>query len=84
MFDLRSSFTDSDLDEAITENSTKTEASTKTIETYMIWMETLSMSNLLLKLKLKILLKLKLNPTIISKPELSLNVKNVQKNLEVK
>ena len=32
MFDLRSSFTDSDLDEAITEASTKSEASTKTIE----------------------------------------------------
>ena len=32
MFDLRSSFTDSDLDEAITEASTKTEAPTKTIE----------------------------------------------------
>ena len=32
MFELRSSFTDSDLDEAITETSTKTEASTKTIE----------------------------------------------------
>ena len=32
MFDLRSSFTDSDLEEAITQASTKTEASTKTIE----------------------------------------------------
>ena len=31
MFDLRSSFTDSDLDEATTEASTKSEASTKTI-----------------------------------------------------
>ena len=32
MFDLRSSFTDSDLNEAITKASTKTEASTETIE----------------------------------------------------
>ena len=47
-------------------------------------METLIMSNLLLKLKLKISFKLKLNPTTISTPELSLNVKNVIKNLEVK
>ena len=64
---------DSDLDEAITE------ASTKTIEK-MYDTETLSMPNLLLKLKLKLLLKLKLNPTTISTPELRLNVKNVMKN----
>ena len=88
MFDLRSSFNDSDEDGARTEAPAESEALAKTIERiYMIRMVTLSMPNLLLKITLKILLKLNpalnliLKPKIVSTPELSLNVKNVKQNL---
>ena len=84
MFDLRSSFNYCDLVEAITEASTKTESSTKTIEKIYDSDGDFIYVKPLLKLKLKILLKLKLNPTTTSTTELSLNVKNVTKNLEVK
>ena len=75
---------DSELDEAIAEASTKTEAPTKTKEKMYDLTGDFIYVKPSTKTETKDILKLKLNPMTISTQELSLNVKNVMKNLEVK